>query len=447
MENKMELERIRFSIIIGAYETNAVFFRQGLSSACAIKWKNLEIHVLDACPGAGLDEVTRQTAGDDYRVSYHRIRPRGSLADVFNAGIGMARGDYLIFLGLTDRLNTMILRYLSDHIMLHPDDQIIYTDHDEIRDKSRMNPYFLPDFNKELLLGDNYIGDTFIVKRDAFSRTGFFNKNLRFAFDYDLFLRAMAKGIRFGHVAALLWHRMEYDLPDSPEIRELRRQSLREHITVAMTYFNQAGVAASISQGILGDSWEVRYDGSGFEAHRSDVILIKNRHVRVLTRRAAQKLYGYVCQPDIAIAAGKFIHGTHILNCGYIFDQNGITYPACRGQGIFSSGLYGRNIRPQDVSMVDFSFCMIDASFFKRSGGFDTRLKGNDMFLDLCLKARAGGLRVVYVPGVITGRQEAEESGDEASRKILLDKWSGTIPAGDPFYNRNLPAGIDNYVL
>ena len=111
----MELERIRFSIIIGAYETNAVFFRQGLSSACAIKWKNLEIHVLDACPGAGLDEVTRQTAGDDYRVSYHRIRPRGSLADVFNAGIGMARGDYLIFLGLTDRLNTMILRYLSDH--------------------------------------------------------------------------------------------------------------------------------------------------------------------------------------------------------------------------------------------------------------------------------------------------------------------------------------------
>ena len=64
----MQLEKIRFSIIIGAYETNAIFFRQAIESAVALRWKNLEIHVLDACPGAGLEAVTRKTAKDDPRA-------------------------------------------------------------------------------------------------------------------------------------------------------------------------------------------------------------------------------------------------------------------------------------------------------------------------------------------------------------------------------------------
>lgn len=443
----MQLEKIRFSIIIGAYETNAIFFRQAIESAVALRWKNLEIHVLDACPGAGLEAVTRKTAKDDPRVEYHTIRPKGSLADVWNAGIRMARGDYLIFLGLTDRLNTMILRYLSDYISGHPDDEIIYTDHDEIKDGSRTNPYFLPDFNKELLLGSNYIGDTFIVKRSAFARTGQFNRQLTFAFAYEFFLRAMSRGVRFGHVSALLWHRMVYDMPDGSELRELTRRSLREHITVVSAYFNQAGVRARVSGGIPGDSWQVRYDGSEYEAHKSDVLLVKNGRVRVITRKAAEILYGYVAQPDIAIAAGKFVHGTHIHNCGYIYDKNGVTYPACHGQGVFSSGLYGRNVTAQDVSMVDFSYCMVDAVFFRRCGGFDRRLRGDDMFLDLCLKARAGGMRVVFVPQVVCMRPGTNETSEEASRQILRDKWKKTITAGDPCYNRNLPMGMDNYYL
>lgn len=443
----MQLEKIRFSIIIGAYETNAVFFRQAIASAEAIKWKNLEICVCDACPDAGLEAVTRQVCKDDYRLSYHKIRPRNSLADVWNEGIRYTRGDYLIFLGLTDRLNTMILRYLSDYIDSNPDAEIIYTDHDEIRDGSRTNPYFLPDFNKELLLHSNYIGDTFIVKRQAFQKTGTFNRQLSFAFAYEFFIRAMTRRAVFGHVSALLWHQMIYDMPDDDEIRSLRRKSLREHITVASAYFNQAGIRASVTEGISGDSWQIRYDGSDYERKKDTVLLIREKHVRVLTRKAASILYGYVCQPDVAIAAGKFIHGTRIHNCGFIYDRNGVTYPACHGQGMFTSGLYGRNITPQDVSMVDFSFCMVDAIFYKRCGGFDRRLKGNDMLLDLCLKARAGGMRTVFVPQVIAHRSGMNESSDEASRKILREKWKKTITAGDPFYNRNLPDGMDNYFL
>lgn len=442
----MAIESIRFSVVIGAYQTDAWYFKQSIESAKALDWKNMEIQVLDACPEANLDKVTNLVMKDDYRLKYVKLRPKNSLADVWNEGIRRAQGDYLIFVGLTDRLNTMILRYLSDYIADHPECDIIYTDHDEIRDDSRMNPYFLPDFNKELLLGQNYIGDTFIVKRDAFKRLGFFRKELSFAFAYDFFIRAMNRKATFGHIAALLWHNMVFDTPVTDELIKLRDRSLREHMTVVSAYLNENGIKGKLEHG-LNDSWQVRYDGSDYERHLNSVLLIKNKGVYVTTRNAAEKLYGYVSQPDVAIAGGKFVSGFQINNCGYIYDKDGVTYPACRGENPLSPGLYGRIRTASDVSMVDFSFCMVDALFFKKCGGFDSRLKGNDMILDLCLKARAGGLRVVYVPRVTAHRGIAESGSDETSREILREKWHKTITAGDPFYNRNLPSGMKNYYL
>lgn len=443
----MQMERIRFSVIIGAFATNAYFFREAAESAKALKWNNIEIQVLDACPEAGIEALTKQIFRDDYRLRYVKLRPKNSLADVWNEGIRRAKGDYLIFVGLTDRLNTMILKYLSDFISANPDCGIIYTDHDEIKDGSRVNPYFLPDLNKELLIGQNYIGDTFIVKSSAFRRTGGFRKELSFAFAYDFFLRAMAAGVKFGHIAALLWHAMIPDEQDNSELSKLRERSLREHITAVSAYLNQAGIPASVERGLSGNSWVAHYDGSGYEQHRRDVIILREKGVHVITSKAVQTLYSYVSQPDVAIAGGKFISGISVNNAGFIYDREGVTYPACHGIGAFSSGLYGRASTAQDVSMVDFSYCCVDSTFFKRCGGFDQKLRGNDMILDLCLKARAGGLRVVYVPRVVSYRRGINQASDEASRKRLREKWQKTITAGDPYYNRNLPAGMQNYFL
>ena len=442
----MAIESIRFSVIIGVYQRISWFFRPCVESAKALEWKNMERQLLDACPEAGLGKVTKQVFKDDYRLKYVKLRPKNSLADVWNEGIRRAQGDYLIFVGLTDRLNTMVLRYLKDFIEDHPECDIIYTDHDEIKDDSRVNPYFLPDFNKELLLGQNYIGDTFIVKRSALQRTGIFRKELSFAFAYDFFIRCMMKKMRFGHIPALLWHNLISDVPVTDELIKLRDRSLREHMTVVSAYLNENGIKGKVERR-RNDSWQVRYDGGDYRMHLDSVLLIKDKGVYVTSRNAAETLYGYVSQPDVAIAGGKFISGFSINNCGYIYDAEGITYPACHGENALSAGLYGRIRIPQDVSMVDFSFCMVDASFFKNCGGFDRRLRGNDMILDLCLKAHAGGLRVVYTPRVTAHRSAPDAGSDEASRSILRDKWHRTITSGDPYYNRNLPTGMQNYYL
>jgi GT2 family glycosyltransferase len=90
---------------------------------------------------------------------------------------------------------------------------------------------------------------------------------------------------------------------------------------------------------------------------------------------------------------------------------------------------------------------MIDARFFRRCGGFDRNLTGRDRMLDLCLKARAGGMRVVYVPSAIAFRRHKELLSTQQSHERLLHRWQNTLSKGDPFYNVNLPMGLDNYTL
>lgn len=446
----MKMEEIRFSVIIGAYETNQLFFKQVLESVCQIGWRNMEIQVMDACPGAGIESAARVVCGEDYRLHYHKVHRALSMASVWNEGIRVSRGDYLIFLGSTDCLHPRVLQYLTRAIKEDPQADLIYTDHDEINDGARMNPKFLPGLNLELLRHTNYIGETFTVKRQLFASIGKFQEKLSFAFAYDFLLRAATSGKRLRHIPTLLWHRRIYDLPlHSYEVREALQKSMREHTVVAQASLHLQGIPATVRSDASGEYWHVEYEGGDFGAHHRDVIVLKEEGVRPLGKRIQEKLYAYVKQPDVAIAGGKFLRGfgTTVDNCGWICDREGISYPACYGQSVFSPGLYRRMVIPQDVMAVDGGYCMIDAKFFRRCGGFDRDLTGRDRMLDLCLKARAGGMRVVYVPSAVAFRKNRELLSTQESHDRLMRRWQNTLREGDPYYNVNLPMGLDNYTL
>jgi hypothetical protein len=444
------MEDIRYSIIIGAYETNQLFFKQVLESVRQIAWRNMEIQVMDACPGAGIEAAAKLVCQDDYRLHYHKVHRALSMGSVWNEGIRVSRGDYVIFLGSTDCLHPGMLQYLTRAIKEDPGVDLIYTDHDEIVDGARMNPYFLPGLNLELLRHTNYIGETFAVRRGIFTSLGRFKEKLSFAFAYDFLLRAATSGRRIRHIPTLLWHRRVYDLPlDMAEIRDALKKSMREHTVVAEASLHLQGIPADVKADPSGEYWHVQYDGGDFASHHSDVIILKEDGVKPLSKKIQERLYAYIKQSDVAIAGGRFLQGMgmKIDNCGLICDKDGITYPVCHGQSSFSKGLYQRMVIPQDVTAVDDGYCMIDARFFRRCGGFDRNLTGRDRMLDLCLKARAGGMRVVYVPSAIAFRRHKELLSTQQSHERLLHRWQNTLSKGDPFYNVNLPMGLDNYTL
>ena len=74
-------------------------------------------------------------------------------------------------------------------------------------------------------------------------------------------------------------------------------------------------------------------------------------------------------------------------------------------------------------------------------GGMNENFATRYHDVDFCLRLRAGGRRILFVPRARLTRPESGADGaehDYPDRLLLLDRWGETIAAGDPYYNRNL---------
>ena len=422
-------ESIGFSFIVAVKSGGMLGFREAMESLRGMDYESMSIHVLDCTDDHGIEDFVRLVSASDPRIMYHRMQTSMSIPALWNQGVRYAKEDYLVFVGPMVRLNESMPAVLSAMIHRDPGAQIIYSDYDELSESVRINPQFLPDFNLELLRHTNYIGDSFC---------------------YDFFLRAYEASIHIDHIPALLWHRRV--IPTGMPHRQLRaelRRTMAEHRTVLLAHFARLGIKADAEPDSSYAYFDIEYEAADAASHQREYLLVHDEGIRVKTRNAHELLFGHVRQPDVAIAGCRFVStGRTIDNCGYIFDKEGMLYPACYGQKSSDQGLYGRIAIPQDVSMVDSGYCMIDARFFRKVGGFDKKLSGREMMLDLCLKARRAGMRIVYEPAVTARCGKREHTSSEYVHGLIMDRWGSLISRGDPCYNINLPMGLSsNYSL
>ena len=97
--------------------------------------------------------------------------------------------------------------------------------------------------------------------------------------------------------------------------------------------------------------------------------------------------------------------------------------------------------------MVDFDYCMLDAKIYRKLGGFDGNLTGRDLMLDYCMRAIERGYRVVVDPAIIIRGGKRDFDSTRESSAYFLEKWQDRLIPEDPFYNRNLPMGLENFRL
>ena len=98
---------------------------------------------------------------------------------------------------------------MTDLIAAQPGVDIIYSDEDHIDDfGNRSTPYFKPDWNPELMLGQNLVSHLGVYRRSLMERIGGFRLGMEGSQDYDLTLRAVAETTpdRIVHVPKVLYH-------------------------------------------------------------------------------------------------------------------------------------------------------------------------------------------------------------------------------------------------
>lgn len=103
-------------------------------------------------------------------------------------------------------------------------------------------------------------------------------------------------------------------------------------------------------------------------------------------------------------------------------------------------------VRPQDFDMVTGACLLIPRELFLKLGGFDETFLNSFEDVDLCLRVRSLGLRVVYEPGAVVYHLESQTPGrsehDDSNLAEFLRRWRECFGRGGRLQGPALPENL-----
>jgi O-antigen biosynthesis protein len=184
--------------------------------------------------------ILRDRAASDPRIRVARLGAVDSAAAATNAALDLAKGEFAAFLRIGDFLPEHALYELAIEIAANPCADVVYSDNDQISAAGqRVDPWFKPGWDPDLLLAQDYINDLAVYRRTLIEEIGSLRPGFEGAELHDLALRATTATTadRIRHVPAILYHRSDEDkaihsengLPDVRAIAASHR-AVRDHL-------------------------------------------------------------------------------------------------------------------------------------------------------------------------------------------------------------------------
>lgn len=182
-------------------------------------------HIPDGFPKIGV-----YIAGDGDQVAYGKTVD--SLEKQSYQGFELytpaqkVSGKYLLILKAGTLAEPDMLYTFASAIQKYPQGELLYSDHDELREGVRgtCNPQCKPEFDLYYLRSRNYIGDAFMVSAALAGRIGLPDEKKRDAVFYDYLLRCAEKTQQVIRIPRILFH----ELPGQRNVQE-EKMALEEH--------------------------------------------------------------------------------------------------------------------------------------------------------------------------------------------------------------------------
>ncbi len=155
-----------------------------------------------------------------------------------------------------------------------------------------------------------------------------------------------------------------------------------------------------------------------------------------------------LANPAVGAVGAKLVYPDRtVQHAGVILGVGGVGDHAYRGRAADDPFFVGRGISAQELSAVTAALMLCRASAFRAVGGFDEAelpVAYNDV--DLCLKLRRAGYRIVYCPAVVAEHHESVSRGSDmddgrlgrfvSEEQVMLTRWAAEL-AADPCYSPN----------
>ena len=182
---------------------------------------------------------------------------------------------------------------------------------------------------------------------------------------------------------------------------------------------------------------------------RSDYLFFMNNDVFVADPAWLATIIGETrLGPDIAVVGGKFLYPNDtIQHAGVVVGPRGIAAHAHRGQPASDYGYIGRAMLSHEISAVTAAGMLIRSDVFRTVGGFDeVELKVAYNDVDLCLRVREAGWRIVWCAEFVAAHHESLSRGSDdrpehearffGETQTMQRRWAGkALFERDPFYS------------
>ena len=198
------------SVLLPTYNSPEKWLRRALDTVIGQAYPEWELCIADDASGkAHVRRVLEEYAARDPRIRVMFRGRNGHISAASNSALELARGEYVALLDHDDELSPNALLEVAEAICRHPQWKLIYSDEDKIDERGRrFDPYFKPDWNYDLFLGQNCISHLGVYRTDLVRSVGGFREGFEGSQDWDLALR-VAERLRvdeIGHIPKVLYH-------------------------------------------------------------------------------------------------------------------------------------------------------------------------------------------------------------------------------------------------
>lgn len=377
------------SIIVPVYDPDMAYFRVMVSSVISQYYRNFELILAD---GGHTDEgCFGDIIKKDSRIVYRKVGTGGGISENTNAGLALASGDFVAFMDQDDFIEPDAL-YELVRVLQHGAD-MAYTDEDKFdtRTSRYMTPNRKPDFNRYLLLSNNYICHMFAVRREIAMKAGGLRPEFDGAQDFDFILRCaeLTEASKIAHAERILYHwRMhEGSTSGNPESKMYAYDAGRR---VIEEYLKRHGISGKVQSTEHMGFYRMIYTE---KVESSDYKVLVDGKLRPLTSDFEKILSSYFADPAVGAVGARIISRSGRILCnGYYMKKSGIIESGYLGMNTHLSGYMHRAMLQQDVQAVSNHACVIRTEL--------ADCVERDSY-KTCRKIRERGYTVVLDPAVL----------------------------------------------
>ncbi|WAC60321.1 glycosyltransferase [Brevundimonas sp. SL130] len=513
-----ETEGLSLSIIMPIYNPPINWLKQALDSVVGQFCSRWELICIDdASPDPAVMGVLSAYAAKDRRIRILQMPKNGGISKATNAGLKLAKGDYVAFMDHDDALEPeavyrMLETARGGYDLIYSDEVLTGADIEEI-----LEVVARPAFSYDYYISHPYFVHLIAVKRSLAKRVGGLDPSMSISMDVDFVLRVLEAAISVAHIPAplyrwrthensaghakvdavmaatrgalerhherlgqsvevsdgLTFNTFRHDFPlkgrtliivptkDRLDLIKPCVDSLLATTSADIVIVDHDSVDQEVLDYFLSLPPRVRIQkfsgpfnfskmnneavsalGEGYDAY-----LFANNDLEAIEAGWLEHMQGVCLREDVGAVGALLLysddsiqHGGVVLNVGGPAEHVYKNEPSCIGN-IRHPGHISGLVSVRDFMAVTGACLMVRADIFHQVGGFDPLLAVGFNDIDLCLRIKEGGHKVLFDGHAMlyhhesATRMKSKQLRHPEDTALMIGRWRDLLNASDPYFS------------